>query len=167
MKKTFLSRLKELTLYIVLGLVIVVGVDWYRSQDMPKDVAMDFSVQTMDGRLVNINQLSQEQPVVIYFWATWCGACKFVSPTVNWLSDHYAVVAVSGSSGSDQRVKAFLQQKGYQFDNTNDQTGGLFKQWGISLTPTIFVVKDGEVASVTTGITTPPGLLARIWLAQI
>lgn len=167
MKKTFLSRLKELTLYTVLGLVIVVGVDWYRSQDMPKDVAMDFAVQTMDGRVVNINQLSQAQPVVIYFWATWCGACKFVSPTVNWLSDHYAVVAVSGSSGTDQRVKAFLQQKGYQFDNINDQTGGLFKQWGISLTPTIFVVKDGEVASVTTGITTPPGLLARIWLAQI
>ncbi len=167
MKKTFLSRLRELTLYIVLGLVIVAGVDWYRSQDMPKDVAMDFSVQTMDGRVVNINQLSQDQPVVIYFWATWCGACQFVSPTVNWLSDHYAVVAVSGSSGTDQRVKAFLQQKGYQFDNINDPNGGLFKQWGISLTPTIFVVKDGEVASVTTGITTPPGLLARIWLAQI
>ncbi|MFA0608939.1 protein disulfide oxidoreductase, partial [Vibrio sp. 10N.222.49.B4] len=40
------------------------------------------------------------------------------------------------------------------------------KPWGISLTPTLIVINDGKVTSVTSGITTPIGIAARLWLAK-
>lgn len=167
MKKSLGYRIRELIAYIVLGLAVVTGVDLYRSQDMPDTVSADFTAQTLDGQMINIVELSYEEPVVVYFWAIWCGACKFVSPTINWLNKHYSVVAISGTSGSPQRVREFMDQKEYQFPNINDQNNDVFKKWGVSLTPTIFVIKNGQVESVTTGITTPPGLMARLWLAEI
>lgn len=33
--------------------------------------------------------LKSEQPVLIYFWAPWCGPCRLVSPSVNWAADNY------------------------------------------------------------------------------
>jgi thioredoxin 1 len=33
--------------------------------------------------------LSQTQPVVVYFWADWCGPCKLVSPSIDWISQNY------------------------------------------------------------------------------
>lgn len=166
MKKRALYWLKEITKYLVIAIVITSAVDIYRSQDIATESAPHIVAYHRDGTELDVIEMSYQTPVVIYFWATWCPVCKFVGPTVDWISQYYPVVAVSGASGSEARVEAFKQAHGYQFNNINDQNSSLFRQWAISVTPTIFIVKDGKIESVTTGITTPPGLLARLWLNQ-
>ena len=34
--------------------------------------------------------LKAEQPVLAYFWASWCGPCKLVSPSVEWVASNYS-----------------------------------------------------------------------------
>ncbi|USD34405.1 MULTISPECIES: protein disulfide oxidoreductase [Vibrio] len=166
MKRSVRYWLKEVLILVVLGIAITSAMDWFRSQSLPTESAPPIMGRTMDDQFVDVIAMSYEEPVVVYFWATWCPACKFVSPTVDWLSQYYPVVGVAGSSGPSERVKQFMQAKDYQFSNINDQKGEIFNRWNISVTPSIFIVKEGKVESITTGITTPPGMLARLWLNQ-
>tara|TARA_Y100001956_G_C4129066_1_gene192341 strand:- start:4067 stop:4567 length:501 start_codon:yes stop_codon:yes gene_type:complete len=166
MKTRLLGWAKDLLIYGSLAVVLAIGVDWYRTKDISRDSAPPLAEHLDSGEYLDVIKQSYEQPVVVYFWATWCGACRFVSPTIDWLSQHYPVVGVSGASGENERVSRYLAHQDYQFNNINDPQSERFSEWGISVTPTIAIVKDGQIASMTTGVTTPPGLLARIWLNQ-
>lgn len=161
--KYWLSQLVQIVVIVTL---ISVALDWYRTKDIKLQQAPELKALRSDGQYVDVTEKSHEAPVVVYFWATWCPPCKFVSPSVSWLSDYYQVIGVSGSSGSDERVKQIMHSKGYQFNNINDPSGQIMQAWEIGVTPTIYILKDGEIESVTTGVSTPIGILLRIWLAR-
>ncbi|MGF1695234.1 protein disulfide oxidoreductase [Vibrio lamellibrachiae] len=165
-KRTWKYWLKEVLMYVVVITVVSIGVDYWRAQDMPNDVPSPIQALSLDGEYIDVIEMSKEKPVVVYFWATWCGACKFVTPTINRLGDSYHVVGISGTSGEDRRVSRYLEAHGYDFSNINDNRNSIFREWGVTVTPTIVIIRNGEVKSITTGITTPPGLYARLWLAR-
>ncbi|HCQ8170749.1 protein disulfide oxidoreductase, partial [Klebsiella pneumoniae subsp. pneumoniae] len=48
----------------------------------------------------------------------------------------------------------------------NDPSGQLARQWDIQVTPTLVVISQGEVKSVTTGWTSSWGMRLRLWLAS-
>jgi thioredoxin 1 len=45
--------------------------------------------QIISDEQFNTEVLSQTQPVMVYFWADWCGPCKLVSPSIDWASQNY------------------------------------------------------------------------------
>ncbi|MGR5347126.1 protein disulfide oxidoreductase [Vibrio mediterranei] len=157
---------KELAIMVLLLTSLSFAVDWYRSLDMPVGDAPSISAHTIEGLSIDILEQSQTEPVVLYFWATWCGACKFVSPTVNWLSNHYQIVSVALSSGSSERIRHYMTSKNYNFAVINDTTGEFSRQWHISVTPTIVIINKGQIESISTGVTTPVGLWLRILFAR-
>lgn len=164
-KKSVTYWLKEMAIFIVIVTVFAVGMDWWRKQDMPIDVALPITAATITGAQIDLLEMSNNKPVIVYFWATWCGACKFVTPTINWLSDSYQVVGVPIRSGEPARVSTYIAAHDYRFINVNDPQGEISNQWGVAVTPTIVIIKNGNIKSITTGLTTPWGLLARLWLA--
>ncbi|WP_279348195.1 protein disulfide oxidoreductase [Vibrio qingdaonensis] len=149
------------TIAIVMVLVTI-AVDYYRTRDMPQMDLPALSGKTLDGQWADVIEQSKQAPVIVYFWATWCPACKFVTPTIDWFDGPYNVVGVSTMSGSDARVSRFMTGQDRHFSNINDPKGQRMSQWGITATPTIVIIKDGKIASTTTGVTTPMGLFARL-----
>src|SRR5262245_54328762 len=52
--------------------------------------ARNFTVRTLDGKSVSLNSLlEQGKPVLMDFWATWCGPCRMVIPHMAELSRKY------------------------------------------------------------------------------
>jgi thioredoxin 1 len=76
--------------------------------------------------------LKSQVPVVVDFYADWCGPCRLVSPIVEQLSTEY-----------DGRVK-------FAKLNTDDNPEVAMK-YGIMSIPTIMIFKNGQVASTVIG----------------
>ena len=164
-KKSWGSRLRSILGYVVFFLVVGWGVDLWRAQELVSGKAPELTAVSVQGEEVDLLAMSQEKPVLVYFWATWCSVCSTVSPSVDFVSNGYQVVTVALSSGPDERVQRYLGAKDYDFTVVNDEKGLISRQWGISVTPTLFVINKGEISSVTTGFTSPFGMWVRLLLS--
>ncbi|MCL1066591.1 protein disulfide oxidoreductase [Shewanella olleyana] len=160
-----LSGIKQLLIMLVLFLIVSTAVDLWRGKDIPTEALPAISALDLNDNLVDVMAMSHDKPVLVYFWGTWCPVCNFVTPSVNLLSEHYSVVSVAMSSGSDDRLTHFLTEKGYSLSTINDQQSFLAREWSVQVTPTVMVFKDGELKHYTTGFTSLPGMWWRMMFA--
>ncbi|HBQ6477917.1 TPA: protein disulfide oxidoreductase, partial [Klebsiella pneumoniae] len=110
---------------------------------------------------------SQQKPLLLYVWATWCGVCRYTTPSVASLAaDGGNVLTVALRSGDNVTLEKWLTRKKLALPTVNDPSGQLARQWDIQVTPTLVVISQGEVKSVTTGWTSSWGMRLRLWLAS-
>jgi len=163
--KGWFGWLKEIVSLIILVVIIGWAVDVWRSQSMASGQAPQLVVQSVSGEKIDLAIMSQERPVMVYFWATWCAVCSSVSPSVDFMAHHHQVVTIALNSGENERIQQYLNAKQYDFNVVNDPTAEITKTWGVAVTPTIFIVDKGQISSVTTGFTSPMGMWLRLLLA--
>lgn len=76
------------------------------------------------------------------------------------------VLTVALRSGDNVTLEKWLTRKKLALPTVNDQAASWRGQWDIQVTPTLVVISQGEVKSVTTGWTSSWGMRLRLWLAS-
>ena len=117
---------------------------------------------------VDFAALSEQKPLLVYVWATWCNVCRFTSPSVNKLAEQGGnVVSIAMRSGDDRRLAQWMHKKDLTMPVINDPRGELVQRWQVSVTPTLVVIDKGQPVSATTGWTSYWGMKLRLWWAGI
>lgn len=158
--------LRELVILLLLAAALIAGMDYLRQPALPQNFTST-PLQTLDGKTVDLAAMSQPRPLLLYVWATWCGVCRYTTPSVSALASRGEnVMSVALRSGDDAALARWLAQKKLMLPTVNDPQGQLSRQWDVQVTPTLIVISGGEVKSVTTGWTSSWGMRLRLWLAS-
>lgn len=167
MKKKLLSGIKFAVQTALVFLLVSLCLDWMRKPDEPAGAA-GRPLTLLSGRQLTLGQFSRDRTVLVYFWGSWCGVCRYQSPIIDDLAaDGVPVVGVAIRSGSSDEVSVYMKKRGLGFPSVNDEDGGLARSWQIKATPTVILVKNGKIVHYTTGISSYWGLRARIFQADV
>lgn len=151
--------------YLAIFLLIYILINLWRSPTLPDAPSLRHTDHT--GQVVDVIQLSHDEPVLVYFWATWCHVCRMTSPNVQALHDdgtHVLTVAVS--SGDDDKLSAYMNQHSHTFTTINDTHGQLFVAWGGQVTPSFVILRHGKISQSFTGLAPLWLLKSRLWWAS-
>lgn len=122
--------------------------------------APSFALPSLDGKTYS-NPMEEKKPVIINFWASWCGPCRLEAPELVKLYDKYKgkleIYAVNlTTQDSAGNAKAFADEFGFTFPVLldSDAKKSVADLYQIQAIPTTFFVnKNGVIVDKVMGLT--------------
>ena len=167
---------KALNIFIIVGLLVILlvvaamGYDYLTTDRTPENLATettgkemhpapDFTVYDKDGAAYKLSDF-KGKPVVLNFWASWCGPCKNEMPDFDAAYAKYGqdihFVMVNLTDGYQETVgsaSAFIDESGYRFPVYYDTDVNAATVYGVNAVPvTYFIDAAGNLVAMGQGM---------------
>ena len=117
--------------------------------------APDFSLKDLDGHSFRLKS-QRGKAVLIEFWASWCGPCRFEMPIVEKLHrrfQHKGLVVVGINDEDPEAAQEFLQDKDFTFPMLVDVGGEVGNIYEVEAIPTLVLIdQEGNIVHRSVGL---------------
>jgi cytochrome c biogenesis protein CcmG/thiol:disulfide interchange protein DsbE len=133
-----------------------------------KKAATDFQLLGLDNQSYSLSEWTGKKPVVINYWASWCGPCKEETPDLIELSKKYGDQVVFYGLNMTMYddlndVKDFVKEFDIPYPVLLDIDGTVSANYNIQVVPTtVFIDKNGKVADRVLGLISMEEIERRI-----
>jgi thiol-disulfide isomerase/thioredoxin len=124
------------------------------------DQPYEFALNDLDGDTVALSQFIG-RPVLINFWATWCGPCRIEMPELQSVFEEYGdsedfLILALDQDESAEDVSAYFDELGLTFQPLLDEGNKTAKNYGLqgTLPASVFINPDGEITVIHRGVMT-------------
>ncbi len=155
--------LAVLAVIVLLGIVLLnrstpINVTVQGGKASVGTMAPDFSSRTVsDGSTVRLSQY-RGRPVLLNFWATWCGPCRDEMPLLQRAADvngwrGLAVLGVNYEETNGGQLTSFLKKADVRYPAVYDPAGQIAGEYGVNvgLPVSIFIDRSGKVSFIQLG----------------
>jgi len=117
--------------------------------------APDFTLPTVDSREISLSDY-RGRPVILNFWASWCGPCRYEVPAFKALYERYpeeqvVIIAVSTQDDPDS-ARGYAIADGLKFVIPVDPRGIVANLYNVRGLPTTFIIdENGVIKSIKIG----------------
>jgi peroxiredoxin len=116
-------------------------------------MAPDFQLPQLEGQTVSLRDF-RGQPVLLNFWATWCGPCRYEMPFIQKVYDErndYSpplVVLAINSGEAPSLARDFIESNDYSFPVLLDTSQEVFIAYNLRYFPTTFFIDGNGIIEV-------------------
>ncbi len=116
--------------------------------------AYDYEMTLLDGTKQKLSDL-QGKPVLLNFWATWCGPCVGEMPDIEKIYNDYgdSVYILGQNSGEDEStVSSFIKKNGFTFPISLDTDDTISNKYNLQYIPVTYILDtNGVIVTVIDG----------------
>lgn len=144
------SYFKTLSLVIVFSLLLLSCAESERTQSSEASLAPDFKLQSLDNIMFTLASYRNKQPLILFFWTTWCPFCRRELTTLNeryqdLTKDKCGLFAISVGEPA-YKAENFAKNYKLTFPVLLDKDARVAQYYEVLGVPTYFFVdKEGRI----------------------